>query len=220
MTKNKFFARLIGLILGASIVSCNHGDGLKAGLQEDASKSNRLLQELDNVPRVFAVDKLEKLKMVPKISEQEGTVVGIVTEDRSIVCVDEAVLNKILCPLIAAHIPKVVRYIPEIPLSREDFSIQSSSFQLSPRGDLLLAVDFVIAGEIRHTGYLPLVLSNSVTDDGKYYVVMPPNHSLGSCISQRCEGEEGTFGICQFNSTTGCLCHRNSFDVGGCLTIW
>lgn len=193
---------------------------MRNGLQENASKSNRLLQELDNVPRVFAVDKLEKLRMVPKISEQEGTVVGMVTADKSIVCVDEAVLNKILCPLIAAHIPKVVRHIPEITLRGRDFSIQSSSFQLSPRGDLLLAVDFIIAGEIRHTGYLPLVLSNSVTNDGQNHIIMPPNHSLGSCISQRCEGEEGTFGICLFNSVAGCLCHRNAFDVDGCLTIW
>lgn len=220
MLKRKQLSVLMGLLLGLSVVSCNHGDGLKSGLQKDTSRSDGLLQELDNVPRVFAIDKLEKLEVVPEISEQEGTVVGIVTKDRGIACVDEAVLNKILCPLIEAHIPKVVRNIPEIALRGKDFSIQSSSFQLSPRGDLLLAVSFVIAGEIRHTGYLPLVLSNSVTDDGRRYVVMPPNTSLGSCISQSCEGEEGTFGICQFDSTAGCLCHRNAFDVSGCLTIW
>jgi hypothetical protein len=75
MLKRKQLSVLIGLVLGLGVVSCNHDDGLKSGLQKNDSESAGLLQELDNVPRVFAIDKLEKLEVVPETSGQEGTVI-------------------------------------------------------------------------------------------------------------------------------------------------
>jgi hypothetical protein len=76
---------LVSFTLGAGVVSCNYGEGLRNGLYKDASRSDKLVRELDNVPRAFTVGKLKKLEIVPEVPEKEGTAISIVTEDRSIV---------------------------------------------------------------------------------------------------------------------------------------
>ena len=206
---------LLYLALGIGIASCNLGAKLGIRLQDETDASAILAHTLDHVPRIFEIDQLQKLQSVPETFGQAGKVIGMVTKNRSIVSVNEAILHEILHPLIVAHIPKVAQHIPQIKLGSSDFSIAGSSFQLSPQGDLSLAVDVVIAGEIRHTGYLQVRLSDTATDRGERYIVLPPNHSLGSCIRNDCKD-----GLCRFNSASGCLCHRNALDVRGCLTIW
>lgn len=129
---------LICIILGTGVVSCNHGDGLKAGLQENASKSNRLLQELDNVPRAFAIGKLKKLEIIPEVPEKEGTVIGIVTEDRGIVCMNEDVIKQLSRPILQQHVDQ---YMP----AYRDFQIAATDFLLFKDGVLLLA--FAIVSE-------------------------------------------------------------------------
>lgn len=114
-------------MLGASIIACHHDSRLGAWLQNDIPEINQIASELDNVPRVFAVDQLEKLETTPVLPPQEGRVIGMVKKDHSIACVNEVALCEIVHPLIAAHVPKVVQHIPKIATKGNDFSIKGSN---------------------------------------------------------------------------------------------
>ena len=209
MLKQKQLFVLIFLILGTGVVSCNHGEGLRSGLHKDTSRSNKLVHELDNVPRAFAIDKLKKLDIVPEVPEKEGTVIGIVTEDRGIVCIDEVVLNKILYPLVTEHMERTM------PKHR-DFVLGRSKLLLSRRGVMALAVDFAVDNET-YTGYLPTVLSTSSKATWPQCVLLPPGHSLGRCVKERNECQEGS---CWYFPGDGCLCVEpgNKYN-SGCM-LW
>ena len=114
-------------MLGTGVVSCNHGEGLRSGLHKDAFRSDPLVHELDNLPRAFAIGKLKKLEIVPEISEQVGTVAGIMTEDRGIVCIDEEVIKQLSRPVMQQHVEQSMS-------AYRDFQIVATDFLLFKEG--------------------------------------------------------------------------------------
>jgi hypothetical protein len=173
MLKQKQLSVLIFLILGTGVVSCNHGDGLRNGLHKDASRSDKLVHELDNVPRAFAIGKLKKLDMVPEVPEKGGTVIGIVTEDRGIVCMNEDVIKQLSRPFIQQHVDQ---YMP----AYRYFQIAATDFLLFKEGVLLLAFSIVSEQDAKPRKiYIALKMQET-------HIILPRQAPTYSCSATSC----------------------------------
>jgi hypothetical protein len=156
------------------------------------------------VPREFAIDKLKKLEIVPEISEQEGTVIGMVKEDRSIVCVDEDVIKQLSRPFIQKHVDQ---YLP----AYRDFKIAVVDLNLFKEGMLLVAFSVVSEQEeIPQKVYVVPKIQGP-------YIIFPRQAPSYSCSATSCPSN------CQFTidvrnpKDIWCQCKSSGYDKNdGC----
>ena len=121
--------------MGIAFAGCNINDGKSFFANKDKTKPISFKDRLDNVARVFSIDKLDKVHELPTVPEGKQ-VIGVVTEDRSIESVSQEVIYHIAKPLIKRHVDK---YMP----AYSNFSIDKIDFILFKGGELLLALAIV-----------------------------------------------------------------------------
>ena len=165
-------------------------------MHKDASRSDKLVRELGNAPRALAIDKLKKLEIVPEVPEKEGTVIGIVTEDRGIVCVDEKAIKQLAWPAIQRHVDQ---HIPAYP----NFKIVAINFNLFRNG--LLQLVFSLASEqdpmLQKVYVWPQVHDN--------LIIMKPRVTAYSCSVTSCPNRCIITG-CTYRTDIWCQCSTSS----------
>lgn len=189
--------------MGIAFAGCNLVDSSNFQLRHQHNEDYKA--RLENVPRKFPIDDLDKMCELPNVADTEGQVIGIVTPHKKIETIDSAVIKKIVKPLLAEHIKKTMS-------AYDSFEIKDSRLLLSKDGHMLLGIDFSMQGKV-HTGYLAVALKNKI-------IVIPPRQQVRRCVRERnsvCEDPDECIPV----SVSTCTCLHPRRDVSeGCVWVW